>query len=1171
MPIRYVSSLDLPSLAKELQGNIEKNQSEFPLREELILLPNQNLKKWIQIHLTDESKEKISVNLRYSFLDAFLKELSYLSKGYVKIGNNEFFIPPNSKKPLSTEEFLPLIFNKLFELPKENPKHWLSTYLSQIPKTYSLSKTLAGLFRDYELNRMGWIQSWAKEKKKSFLNEEIGFGFSSFKDQQTDDYFQFEKELYQSLFFSDKEPSLSLYSFYSQTLLQKEWKAPKSLGGIHLFCLANLSQTHLKILSSLSKAGLNLSIYHFFHGNMDSIHESGVQRWARPHINYAKEILSISSEKPKVLNPINEAPMPTGIKRLRELLNGVTNDTEVAKGDHSVRFWNAPSNYREMEAVANDILYKIQKDGCRYSDFVILLPNPEEYLSPIQWVFDGGILTALREDNSLYRQKIPYSLTDLGFKDSSVVFQLVSSLLDSLDSNGFSLKTFISLLRNPLLTGKELDFEKLQSLESLLNTLGVLSESGLEINTNANKAELDRFQISYGIRRLVLSLVLEESSGAKWDTQTIPNIAEEDAKTLIFAWENLTQLRIRLNSLLELKVFNATFNDNFSMYIREFFSMSTLGMMEKMALNIFLKKVANFQDLKLTNSEEVLALLREILADCFEDFSPAKGYYLTEGVTISMLQPFRPLPFKHLYILGLGEGKFPGRSNKSSFNLRSMYPESWDLDSRIVKESILWENLHSTGESVTLSYVGKNTKEDKTLEPSSSYLLLLRGYYNDISDSESYRKKIIEIPLVSYSSKYNLDDESKSVGLVSFDTAVSHVNGNAKKGKSRLKAEFVPPLPANTAKELAKNMQRTYREYELISFWKDPFETFLKKGIGLSLLEEEEETEDSIRFSLNALLNSAIEKQVLERIYPLLVDDKVHSIEDQKIKDFVEEASLVEKQKSLFPQNIFAELQNQILLDKIISYKDSLLLWKADFGWNSSSVYHPLVQFGQTGIRPELCALDLGSLHIEKEIEVLGEFPYIIEQNDRFFMLFPNSADLNVGNGLDEHQGYSDFFGKMARPFFASLYFKSQGKDLTVLFLKKKAESLSKDKGAPLFTHLNFGFSQSQAKTFLSELLNCLRSPDQTFVSRKGFESFLNSKEFESANENWQNNWIEFRDKNLTAIFNKAGELTQLNSYNLEESLEESSIQNEIIFLEKFYLPLYELLPKPKKGSTKKK
>ena len=50
----------------------------------------------------------------------------------------------------------------------------------------------------------------------------------------------------------------------------------------------------------------------------------------------------------------------------------------------------------------------------------------------------------------------------------------------------------------------------------------------------------------------------------------------------------------------------------------------------------------------------------------------SRGEYLIGGVTISALQPMRPLPFAIVYVLGLGENLFPGSNALSSFDLRGV-------------------------------------------------------------------------------------------------------------------------------------------------------------------------------------------------------------------------------------------------------------------------------------------------------------------------------------------------------------------------------------------------------------------------------------------------------------------------------------------------------------------
>ena len=49
-----------------------------------------------------------------------------------------------------------------------------------------------------------------------------------------------------------------------------------------------------------------------------------------------------------------------------------------------------------------------------------------------------------------------------------------------------------------------------------------------------------------------------------------------------------------------------------------------------------------------------------------------RGHSLAEGVTISSFQPMRPIPFKVVFILGLGEGQFPSHSQQDNLDLRTV-------------------------------------------------------------------------------------------------------------------------------------------------------------------------------------------------------------------------------------------------------------------------------------------------------------------------------------------------------------------------------------------------------------------------------------------------------------------------------------------------------------------
>jgi len=142
-----------------------------------------------------------------------------------------------------------------------------------------------------------------------------------------------------------------------------------------------------------------------------------------------------------------------------------------------------------------------------------------------------------------------------------------------------------------------------------------------------------------------------------------------------------------------------------------------------------------------------------------------RGHYLAEGITISSFKPMRPIPFKAVFLLGLGEGLFPKIFRKDTLDLRHI-PERLDppIEGKNFRERrigdvseterdryMFLETLISTRKNLVLSYVSHSDKTDNELSPSSIIQTLLdeldRGYLKK-------KFKITKHPLKPYSLSY---------------------------------------------------------------------------------------------------------------------------------------------------------------------------------------------------------------------------------------------------------------------------------------------------------------------------------------------------------------------------------------------------------------------------------
>ena len=152
-----------------------------------------------------------------------------------------------------------------------------------------------------------------------------------------------------------------------------------------------------------------------------------------------------------------------------------------------------------------------------------------------------------------------------------------------------------------------------------------------------------------------------------------------------------------------------------------------------------------------------------------------RGHYLAEGVTVSSFQPMRPIPFKAVFLLGMGEGLFPTPYHRDTLDLRHIpvrlnpavqghaFRERRLGDVSVTERDryMFLETLVSTGKHLVMSYVSRNDRTDDELNPSSIIQTLIDELENGYL-KEKFRK--IEHPLKSYSLEYFPElTESESV------------------------------------------------------------------------------------------------------------------------------------------------------------------------------------------------------------------------------------------------------------------------------------------------------------------------------------------------------------------------------------------------------------------------
>src|SRR5262249_23121730 len=109
-----------------------------------------------------------------------------------------------------------------------------------------------------------------------------------------------------------------------------------------------------------------------------------------------------------------------------------------------------------------------------------------------------------------------------------------------------------------------------------------------------------------------------------------------------------------------------------------------------------------------------------------ETIKATTGDFLTGGVTVSALQPLLPLPFRLVYVVGLGEDLFPGSNLLSALDLRSRQRLPGDIRPAEANRFLLLEALLAAQEKISLLYNSRDLQRDQVLHPASTVNQLRR-------------------------------------------------------------------------------------------------------------------------------------------------------------------------------------------------------------------------------------------------------------------------------------------------------------------------------------------------------------------------------------------------------------------------------------------------------------
>ncbi len=429
--------------------------------------------------------------------------------------------------------------------------------------------------------------------------------------------------------------------------------------------------------------------------------------------------------------------------------------------DSSLQILVCPEIHREVETVYHGIVEALLRDpALRPDDIAVLVPNMEKYRHILTAVF-GRIAPG---DPG----HIPFNLSDASASSESDYARAVRQIFE-LAEGRFSRKEIFDLIANPSFqSGLGVDGDTLQVWSDWTAKLNIFHGFDGEDKQTRGYAPDTLHTWMHGLERLILGTVME--TPVEDDDRHFSDIVPySDGLTpdraLLQAFLNLIQgLFHDLETLRDKKhqswsvwidrceaIFDRYLETPEEQPLEGFIRADLRKYLTELRTMDALEALASTNEFKTTGVTSTVPM--DLILSRLEGLKAGKESHLSGGVNVASLSALRSLPFKWVYVVGLGEGEFPEEDNSSTLDLRRYRRVIGDVEPSERNRYLFLETLLCTTERLRLSYVSRDIQQGKTFQM-SSVLNELVDYIEECillnpSDDKSPKFQTTQVPLLT--------------------------------------------------------------------------------------------------------------------------------------------------------------------------------------------------------------------------------------------------------------------------------------------------------------------------------------------------------------------------------------------------------------------------------------
>ena len=376
-----------------------------------------------------------------------------------------------------------------------------------------------------------------------------------------------------------------------------------------------------------------------------------------------------------------------------------------------VEILSCPSIRRELEVIASEIWSNIAEDpSLRFNEIGVLFAaaKTESYQALVGSVFGET-------------HDIPFTATGLPASRRSRVLEAIELLLE-LPLTRFTRRDILRFVTHPTVAAQfpEADVE---AWKDWCDAVGIAYGADRRDHRDTY-IDKDILNWDQGLKRLAFGAFMsgersnDERLFAHGDHEYLVEELRPDETT------GAARFGLFVRSLLKDLTFAATARmtlEGWAQFLATLVTtyLSTESESDQELLSRALRRVTDIGRMSLDRKKTRYRIPYELVRSNLEDIQDSSRHPLLEGVVVAPLVALAGIPFKVVFIAGLGEGEFPAADRRNRIDLREAERRPGDVGAHERDQYRFLQTVLNTQEHLYLSYVARDSLSGEQLQPSS--------------------------------------------------------------------------------------------------------------------------------------------------------------------------------------------------------------------------------------------------------------------------------------------------------------------------------------------------------------------------------------------------------------------------------------------------------------------